>query len=258
MGSSALKIQSRGQSSVALALRFTAEDLERRRRSSDAYEKLFDPQSGSVSDKRGFCAALCFLLSSFLEQRHRANGRVPDVDRRTLRIATTALARHPLLDELRDNVFAEDDAPSKGSAETADFLRGALIIISFLDAALSWRPVDATGTFGRCEDCDGILTGQNIGVCSYAALVGRLRTILDKVKNKSKRAWHRLQLHLDLLRTRPLPAPWPWVWLYAQDASMLVRNKTRVPLRVELYRTIKPVGSPWADWPLLTAIMKRL
>lgn len=61
-------------------------------------------------------------------------------------------------------------------------------------------------------------------------------------------------MRLDSVRLRDLPSPWSCTWVQAQDASMLVRNHTRVPLRVELHKPASSKASPWRDWPLLANI----
>jgi len=65
--------------------------------------------------------------------------------------------------------------------------------------------------------------------------------------------WRRLEAQMEQIRMRRLPLDWQVAWNQAQDASMLVRNRTKAPLRVELYHNSHNV-SPWADWPLMRSL----
>ena len=67
--------------------------------SSEAYERLFNPQWGTVRSKQGVCAALAYLVTQFMELRHCPTGSLLDGDRRSLRLAVAALARHHVFDE---------------------------------------------------------------------------------------------------------------------------------------------------------------
>ena len=67
--------------------------------SSQAYERLFNPQWGTVRSKQGVCAALAYLVSQFLELRHCPKGSLFDGDRNSLRMAVTSLSRHSVFDE---------------------------------------------------------------------------------------------------------------------------------------------------------------
>merc|ERR1719199_1379315 len=92
-------------------------------------------------------------------------------------------------------------------------------------------------------------------MCSFGTFAARLKKSLNKAASGDTVTWRRLSVHLDAVRVRELPQPWSWIWVQAQDASMLVRNHTKVPLRVELHRPAAAKTSPWADWPLLNAMM---
>ena len=72
--------------------------------SSEAYERLFNPQWGTVRSKQGVCAALAYVVSQFLELRRCPQGSLFDGDRHSLRLAVTSLARH--------HVFDEQDGPA--------------------------------------------------------------------------------------------------------------------------------------------------
>jgi len=82
-----------------------------------------------------------------------------------------------------------------------------------------------------------------------------LRKSLNKAASGDTVTWRRLSVHLDAVRVRDLPQPWSWIWVQATDASMLVRNHTKVPLRVELHRPGGAQPTPWADWPLFGRLM---
>lgn len=227
-------------------------------RAREAYEKLFNPQRGSVTGNHGLCTALCFLVSAYLEHRHgEPNTHLRDAERSSLRMAVAALARHPCFDDIPG---AAGNTPNSGDSEQDEFLRGALALLCFLDAALAWRPVDPLGLFGECEDGEGLLVGHQKGSYAYPVLAVHLRRSLKKAAAGCRVLWRRLSVHLDVLRSRELPAPWPWVWVHTHDASMLVRNRTKVPLRVELYSNQVGVatGSPWSDWRFLAWTRKLL
>lgn len=244
---------------LSFGRRQSAPDAQKDRgKAKDAYEKLFNPQSNSVTGNRGLCAALCFLVSAFLEHRQRAPGQAPDIDRQSLRLAVVALARHPLFNDLPGEVFAgprKRGAHGNNEAEGLAFSRSAVVLLCFLDAALSWRPTDPLNLFGKLEAGDGLLIGKETRPCSYAVLATRLRSSLNKAGRGCTKTWHRISCHLDLLRNRELAAPWHSVWVHSQDASILLRNRTRVPLKVELYRT-RPAPSPWADWRLIAQLIE--
>lgn len=217
-----------------------------------AYEKLFNPQYHSVTNDKGLCAALCYLVGSFIRLRKKAPGGLNDGERASLRLAVAALARHPVFDE---ELPDKDEKGSTMDTDTIEFRRGALALIPLLDAALAWKPVDPWGWLGACEDDAPLLVAHTKGLCSFPALAARLKKSLNKAASGDTVTWRRLSVHLDSIRIRELPHPWSWIWLQAQDSSMLVRNHTKVPLRVELYRPPASRSSPWADWPLLDAIM---
>jgi len=241
----------------------------REARAAAAYEKLFNPQHGTVDGERGLCAALCYLVSAFLDYRHRQSEHFKDAERRSLRLAVAALTRHPLLDDVpgRGKEAAAEggkqhrkDGDDNAGAQNgvAEFLRSALALLCLMDAALAWRSMDPLGILGNCEEGEGLLVGHEKGICSFPVLSARLRKSLKKASSGCKITWRRLRVHLDLLRARELPAPWPWVWVRSQDASVLVRNTTKVPLRVELFRTGPAAVSPWADWFLVGGAIQEL
>jgi len=230
----------------------------RQRREIEAYEKLFNLQRGAVTGARDACAALCFLVSSFLELRHDAPGVLRDAERASLRLAVAALARHPVFEypvkgirsSDADAGAGADGSPGRSDADR-EFRRGALALLCFLDAALTWRPLDPLGWMGTCDDSAGSLVSNMKGMCSYPVLARRLRATLKQAADGDGATWRLLAVQLDVVRARELPEPWPWVWVQGEDASMLVRNHTKVRLRVELFRPQSATPSPWTDWPLL-------
>jgi hypothetical protein len=220
---------------------------------SEAYEKLFNPAFNSVTDDRGLCAALCYLVGAFIRHRKMAPGPLNDGSRYSLRLAVAALARHPVFEE----DVEKDDQGKARAADLVEFRRGALALIPLLDAALAWKPVDPWGWYGHYEDDAPLLWCEKThakGFSSFPFICGRLRKCLTKAAAGDTVTWRRLSVRLDSVRLRELPSPWSCTWVQAQDASMLVRNHTRVPLRVELYKPPTSKASPWRDWPLLSSI----
>jgi len=217
---------------------------------TEAYDKLFNPQHNSVNGDRGLCAALCYLIGAFIRHRKMAPGGLQDGSRVSLRLAVAALARHQVFDE----ELPEKDESGE-SSDIVEFRRGALALLPLLDAALAWKPVDPWGWFGNCEDDAPMLVAHTKGICSFPALAARLKKSLNKAASGDTVTWRRLSVHLDSIRVRDLPHPWSWIWVQAQDASMLVRNHTKVPLRVELHRPAAAKMNPWADWPIINALI---
>lgn len=224
----------------------------------EVYEKLFDPQRGGVRGPHDACAALCYLVSSFFELRREPPGSLRDAERQSLRLAVAALARHRVFDEDRvkdccetESIFSQsqDDMVKE---EMAQFRRGAIALLCFLDAALSWRPIDPWGLAGIAEDsCIELVAPEAGGVSTFPQLASTVRAAMKKAAEGCRVTWRRIGVHLDAIRCRDLPEPWPWVWVQSEDASMLVRNHTKVRLKVELHRPSARPASPWADWPLV-------
>jgi len=215
-------------------------------------DKVFGQAPGQ-SGARGVCAALCFLVSSFLEFRRGARGRFRDAERSSLRLATAALARHPALADVQalDEWQSSPAGASGGAGEDLQFRHWAMALICFLDAALSWGPLDPLGWVGRCQGGEDALTVHYTGFCTFRAVAGKLRLRLRKALSGCRATWRRLAVQLDAVRERKLPEPWPWIWVRSPDAEMLVRNHSKVRLRVELHRPPGAIPSVWADWPLL-------
>eukprot|EP00927_Polykrikos_kofoidii_P012117 TRINITY_DN15200_c0_g2_i1.p1 TRINITY_DN15200_c0_g2~~TRINITY_DN15200_c0_g2_i1.p1 ORF type:complete len:812 (+),score=104.65 TRINITY_DN15200_c0_g2_i1:170-2605(+) len=233
--------------------------VEKELREREEYEKLFNPLRGSVTAGRGLCSGLCYLVTAFLEIRHGdSTSQLHDAHRNSLRLAVAALARHPSFDDIADSPVEQpaqrvDDGDDSGDSRRYHFLQGALAVLCFLDAALAWRRLDPLGLSGECEDGEGLLVGHQRGSYSYSVLAAELRRCLNKSTTGCRVLWRRLRVHLDALRVRALPAPWPWAWVHTHEASMLVRNKTKVPLRFELYnmQAGAAAGSPRNDWRLI-------
>ena len=59
--------------------------------------------------------------------------------------------------------------------------------------------------------------------------MGRER--VRKANGGCQLAWQRLEVHMDAVRARTLPEPWPWIWVLNEEASMLVRNRTKAGAR---------------------------
>ena len=68
--------------------------------SNQAYERLFNPQWGTVRSKQGICAALAYLVIEFLELKQCSRGILQDGPRLSLRLAVASLARHQAFDEV--------------------------------------------------------------------------------------------------------------------------------------------------------------
>eukprot|EP00931_Biecheleriopsis_adriatica_P122745 TRINITY_DN97773_c0_g1_i1.p1 TRINITY_DN97773_c0_g1~~TRINITY_DN97773_c0_g1_i1.p1 ORF type:complete len:693 (-),score=134.54 TRINITY_DN97773_c0_g1_i1:53-2131(-) len=234
--------------------------------STEAYERLFNPQWGTVRSKQGVCAALAYLVSSFLELRRNPQG-LRDGQRFSLRLAVASLARHFVFDEDEDTKESErapvrlfQPETGEGDDEEEDqrqeFRSAAMALLCVLDGALSWRPVDPLGWMGHCEDPESAVLAREKGLCSFPFLAGKLRRCLKKASSGCQATWRRFEVHLDAVRSRQLPDPWPWVWVLNEEASMLIRNKTKVPLRVELYKPRGLQPSPWAELPLLRPLYR--
>eukprot|EP00933_Yihiella_yeosuensis_P013646 TRINITY_DN12540_c0_g5_i1.p1 TRINITY_DN12540_c0_g5~~TRINITY_DN12540_c0_g5_i1.p1 ORF type:complete len:712 (+),score=112.95 TRINITY_DN12540_c0_g5_i1:100-2235(+) len=235
------KRQARGESSTS------------RRRSTcsltnEEYSKLFNPRWANTCGKHGLCPALGYIVRSFLELRRHPQGNLGDGQRVALRFAVSALARHPVFDELEHQEAAAEQSEVN---EEHLFRLTALAILCIIDGALSWRPSDPLGWSGKCEDAEGMVLAREKGYCTFQHWASKLRDCLKKVCSGRQAAKRCLEVHLDIIRSRQLPNPWPYVWYQNQEASMLVRNKTKVPLRVELYRPKALIPSPWTDWSLL-------
>ncbi|CAE7449205.1 unnamed protein product [Symbiodinium pilosum] len=246
--------------------------------SSEAYERLFNPQWGTVRSKQGVCAALAYLVTQFMELRHCPTGSLLDGDRRSLRLAVAALARHHVFDEdekashalkftrllhptlanaEQDEIDDEEHKRWKNNPDQEqEFRSAALALICLLDAALAWRPSDPLGWMGQAEDAEGAVLAREKGVCSFATFACKVRRCLKKASGGCPITWRRLDVHLDAVRTRALPEPWPWIWVLNEEASMLVRNRTKVPLRVELHRPKAAQAFPLADLPLMKPILQ--
>ncbi|CAJ1343522.1 unnamed protein product, partial [Effrenium voratum] len=245
--------------------------------SSEAYERLFNPQWGTVRSKQGICAALAYLVTQFLELKQLPTGNLQDGARYSLRLAVSSLARHHAFDEVDEAPQALQATrllrPSLASAELdeideeeqkrwktqpdqeQEFRSVAVALICLLDAALSWRPSDPLGWMGQAEDAEGAVLAREKGVCSFPCFAGKVRKSMKRASGGCQLSWRRFEVHLDAMRSRGLPEPWPWIWVINEEGSMLVRNRTKVALRVELHRP-KVEVSPFADLPLLKPMMQ--
>ncbi|CAJ1388311.1 unnamed protein product [Effrenium voratum] len=245
--------------------------------SSEAYERLFNPQWGTVRSKQGICAALAYLVTQFLQLKQMPTGNLQDGARYSLRLAVSSLARHHAFDEVDEAPQALQATrllrPSLASAELdeideeeqkrwktqpdqeQEFRSVAVALLCLLDAALSWRPSDPLGWLGQAEDAEGAVLAREKGVCSFPCFAGKVRKSMKRASGGCQLSWRRFEVHLDAMRSRGLPEPWPWIWVINEEGSMLVRNRTKVALRVELHRP-KVEVSPFADLPLLKPMMQ--
>eukprot|EP00438_Fugacium_kawagutii_P015764 Skav233453 [mRNA] locus=scaffold1486:443846:457009:- [translate_table: standard] len=266
--------------------------------SNESYERLFNPQWGTVRSKQGICAALAYLVVQFLELKQSSKGVLQDGSRVSLRLAVSSLARHHAFDDLGDakgeagevalQLRPEEEESrwtKPGEEEESEemkeecnmkilkmrdermlemvrvghdqeFRAAALALLCLLDAALAWRPADPMGWMGQAEDAEGAVLAREREMCSFPYFAGKLRRSLKKASAGCQIAWQRFEVHLDAVRARTLPDPWPWIWVLNEEASMLVRNRTKVPLRVELHRPKPRPPSVWADLPLLKPLVR--
>lgn len=235
----------------------TAESRSHARR-REARDRLFDPSHGGVSGQHGACSALCYLVASFLQLGRSPRGTIQDSQRASLRLAVTALALHPVFGGRHSLARQRCTAMGvrllsspRATSTNEDFQRWATALICFLDAALAWRPIDPFGLLGTGEEGEhGMLLVGNLGICSYGTSAKLIQTHIRKANNECGATWRRLEAQMEQIRMRNLPLQWQVAWSQAQDASMLVRNRTRAQLRVELHHHPLRV-SPWADWPLM-------
>eukprot|EP00933_Yihiella_yeosuensis_P069469 TRINITY_DN7602_c0_g1_i6.p1 TRINITY_DN7602_c0_g1~~TRINITY_DN7602_c0_g1_i6.p1 ORF type:complete len:614 (+),score=110.15 TRINITY_DN7602_c0_g1_i6:63-1904(+) len=216
--------------------------------SSSRSEHMFNPQWQHSPSQQGLCSALGYLLRSFLKLRRHSQGSLGDGQRVALRLAVSALSRHSVFDDLKDHGALTE--PSEHDKEHR-FRSTALAILCILDKALSWKPFDPLGWCGKSEDEEDAVLARGQDYCSFPHWASKLRRCWRSACHSSEAAKSRLEESLDVMRSRKLPKPWRHVWVKDDEASMLVRNKTKVPLRVELYKLKKSTPSLSASWPLL-------
>jgi len=116
--------------------------------------------------------------------------------------------------------------------------------------------MDPLCCYGSCEDGPGLLLGHQAGYYGFGKLAACLGAGLKKALTGCSRTWRRLRVQLDDMRSRTLPHPWTWVWTEQDNASMLVRNHTKVALRVELHVPRGAAPSPLRDSPLLKGLYR--
>lgn len=237
-------------------------------------QKLFDPQFGTVRGKSGVCAALAYLVAEFLELKHGKQSS--DSARRSLRLAATSLANHQAFDKEETPELplrAWDKVETLGLLDKRNFAKGqklswmtqagppqnfrnlAVALLCCLDVALSWTSLDFFGWMGKAEDTESGLLARSPrcrDLSTFQEFTGKLRQSL-KMAWSSQRFWQQFEMHLDSMRRRPLEGPWASPWTLRESASMLVRNRTKVPLRVELHHPPKE-PSPFSEClqPLLS------
>lgn len=223
--------------------------------------------------ERKLCAALCYLVTAYLELRLRSPGSLQDAERASLRLAVAALASVEALEDVpitKDPLFAdaedEDEAgtttaaeirPDSSSSNRHEFLQSCLLVLCYLDAALSWKPLDPWANLGWFEEGASLLQPTGVSACTYKSFATYLSKSLKKTcKGVNVKSWRRLRVYLDNLQHRELPEPWPFIWAPTKESSLLVRNHTKVYLRVELYRSTAAFGDPLADWPMMLQIYR--
>eukprot|EP00435_Cladocopium_sp_Y103_P011367 s125_g2.t5 len=98
---------------------------------------------------------------------------------------------------------------------------------------------------GKAEDTESGLLARCRDLSTFQEFAGKLCQSL-KMAWSSQRFWQQFEMHIDSMRRRPLEEPWASPWTLRESASMLVRNRTKVPLRVELHHPPKE-PSPFSE-----------
>ncbi|CAE7417669.1 yciC [Symbiodinium sp. CCMP2456] len=217
-----------------------------------------DPEhGGTMQDKLGLCAALSYVLYEFLILQHAARGCLQDTPRKSLRLALSSLAQHAPFAKGRTGEWMVP-CKTKGkvhaqswwrqsSSPEKDFRTAAVILICILDAALSWSPLDLFGWMGKPEDVEGCLLARQRDRCVYPAYASKLRACLKAACSASPKSAVRIESHLAAMKSRDLPKPWVTAWVSVQgrdSGPMIFRNKTKVPLRLELHSTSQSLAWP--------------
>ena len=143
-----------------------------------------------------------------------------------------------------------------------NFRNTAVGLLCALDAALSWSSLDPFGWIGTPEAESSLLVarGKNqglLGLCSFEDFTHKLSLSLQSARS-SQKFWTRFERHLESIRRRPLEEAWKSPWTVRESASMLVRNRTKVPLRVELHSQSHSQSgiTPVSDWILLQPLFE--
>ena len=239
-------------------------------RRKESSQRLFDPQHGTVRDKLGLCAALAYVVYEFLQLRHGAPGNLQDSPRKSLRLALTSLAQHEAFARSKEEYLPQSLQGKGGSSGNCqkqswwqqapcaerEFRSAAVILICTLDAALSWSPLDPFGWTGKPEDAEGALLSRQRDSCGFAAFANKLRTCLKAACSSSVKAMRRMEGHLASVRRRELPKPWTTAWVRNDAGPMIVRNRTKVPLRIELHPSEAPDKSWSTDWPAVKQLLE--
>ena len=125
-----------------------------------------------------------------------------------------------------------------------NFRHLAVALLCTLDVALSWTPVDPFCWMGK-PDTVSIVMARKADIHTFQEFAEKLGQSV-KLAWSSRNFWQRFETHLDSMRKRTLEESWTRAWTLRESASMLVRNRTKVPLRVELHRPQKP-STPLSD-----------
>ncbi|CAK9046723.1 Aspartate beta-hydroxylase domain-containing protein 2 [Durusdinium trenchii] len=238
--------------------------------------KLFDPRFGTVRGQEGLAAALAYLVAEFLALKKRNPTETPPA-RRSLRLAVASLAHHEAFDkehatekcskrlELEKPKGANLGSRLSWTARMGpiqNFRNTAVGLLCALDAALSWSSLDPFGWIGTPEAESSLLVarGKNqglLGLCSFEDFTHKLSLSLQSARS-SQKFWTRFERHLESIRRRPLEEAWKSPWTVRESASMLVRNRTKVPLRVELHSQSHSQSgiTPVSDWILLQPLFE--
>ena len=218
----------------------------------------YDPDhGGTIQDKLGLSAALSYVVYEFLKLQHAARGCLQDTPRKSLRLALSSLAEHAAFAKGRTGEWMVP-CKTKGkvhaqswwrqsSCPEKDFRTAAVTVICILDAALSWSPLDLFGWMGKPEDVEGSLLARQRDRCVYPVYASKLRACLKAACSASPKSAVRIESHLAAIKSRDLPKPWATAWVSVQgrDAGpMIFRNKTKVPLRLELHSSSRSLAWP--------------
>ena len=221
----------------------------------------YDPEDGgTIHDKLGLCAALSYVVYEFLKLQHAGRGCLQDTPRKSLRLALSSLAQHATFAKGRtlEWMVPCQTRATKGKAQAEswwrqfscpekDFRTAAVTLICILDAALSWSPLDLFGWMGKPEDVEGRLLARQRDRCIYPAYASKLRACLKAACSASPKSVVRIESHLAAIKSRDLPKPWVTAWVRVQgrdSGPMIFRNKTKVPLRLELHSSAQSLAWP--------------
>jgi len=102
-----------------------------------------------------------------------------------------------------------------------------------------------------------LLSQHGSCMCSRSWLATQLGVRFQEFMTGCQASWRRLEVYIDHLQEIDVPPPWPWVWTAPREASIAVRNHTKVHLRVELHAARTGRLFPRVDAPLLRTLWRR-